>query len=415
MRILWLSPYFPVPLSGAGTRVYHLLKALAESSEIDLIAVAPSVELSGDLKRSVEAGCRSVTLVAPAVQSRRHKRLLQLRSIVSSHPAQYWMIYSQAMQDQIDLALRTRIYDMVVLEHSFMGYYGVAHGVPIVLDQHNVESEILLRSGQREETRLRRAYNRLEYRRYLTDERRICRQVNLIQAASARDREAMMAWGAMPPSVVVPNGVDTEFFSNRGWPAESGPPVVVFTGTMNYLPNSQAILNFAARIWPLVLERVPSARLEVVGQSPPAEVLALADNPSITVTGFVPDVRPYLSRSTAVIAPLLIGGGTRLKILEALSMERVVVSTSLGCEGIDVENGRHLLVADDPAVFADRLVEVLSEPERYRVLARAGRQRVEELYDWQALGCRMEHAVREMLGSSCLSSSGMKPGQIVGP
>jgi polysaccharide biosynthesis protein PslH len=412
MRILWLSPYFPVPLSGAGTRVYQLLTALAKSSEIDLIAVAPSLDLPDDLKRSVAAACRSVTLVPAVVHSRRHKRFLQLRSVVGRRPAQYWMFFSREMQAHIDRALTTHSYDVVVLEHSFMGYYALPRHIPTVLDQHNVESEILLRSAEREGSLLRRTYNRLEYRRFISDERRICREVDLIQAASGRDRDAMLAWGAMPPSTVIANGVDTDFFRCREDTSDPERPVVVFTGTMSYLPNIQAILYFTDQIWPAIVQRVPNARLEVVGQSPPPDVLALARDPRIEVTGFVPDVRPYLSNAGAVIAPLLIGGGTRLKILEAMSMERPIVSTSLGCEGIDVQDGRHLLIADEPGAFADRLVDVLNDPQRYRMLGHAGRQLVEESYDWQSLGRQMDDAIRALVHSG-QSNGGRRPAQTV--
>ena len=398
LRILWLSPYFPAPLSGAGTRVYYLLKGLAESCEIDLISGEPAGDLPEGFKHAVFDACRSVQLVPPTVHSRRHKRYLQLRSLVSRHPAQYWMFYSSRMQSCIDEAVAMHEYDLVILEHSFMGYYARSRSIASVLDQHNVESEILLRSGARERSPLRRAYNRLEYLRYRSDERRVCAAADLILAASGRDREEMLSWGGMPTCLVIANGVDTTYFApveERG--GEAHGPSVVFTGTMNYSPNIEAVLFFASQIWPDVVARVPSATLEIVGQSPPPEVLALRRNPGINVTGFVPDVRPYLAGAGAVVAPLRIGGGTRLKILEAMAMGKPVVSTTLGCEGIEVQNGRHLMIADDAGDFADRVVGVLNDQEGYRRMGQEGRRLVEEQYDWGALSKRMEEGIRALL------------------
>lgn len=395
MHLLWLTPYLPAPIFGGGTRVFNLIRALAPRCEIDLIASGDEQPAALAELRSL---CRRVEIASPAISSRRHKRLLQIKSLVSRRPSQYWMTYSPAMQECIDLALRAVTYDVVILEHSFMGYYALPTGSPTVLDQHNVESEILFRASRNERSLIRRAYNLLEYWRYRSDEERICRAADLILATSTHDRDAMRSWGRVPPCTVVPNGVDTSYFA----PMEDGdggdqPASLVFTGSMHYAPNTEAMLYFAAEIWPLIQQQAPEVSLKIVGGAPPAEIRQLADLPNVTVTGSVPDVRPYLANAQVIVAPLRIGGGTRLKILEAMAMGRAIVSTSIGCEGLEVQNGRHLLVADEPSEFATRVTELLRDPARRADLGREGRRLVEERYDWRALGAQMEAALHELL------------------
>jgi glycosyltransferase involved in cell wall biosynthesis len=201
----------------------------------------------------------------------------------------------------------------------------------------------------------------------------------------------------MPPCVVIPNGVDTAHFS-RPTDYPEDPNSLVFTATMNYGPNAEAALFFVRAIWPLIRAQLPEANLKIVGHGPPPEVWQLNNESGITVTGTVPEVRPYLASAQVVIVPLRVGGGTRLKIVEALSMERAVVTTSLGCEGLGAEDGRHLVVANEPAEFARRVVTLLREPARRAALGRAGRQFVQERYDWRAIGGDLRAALVRLSG-----------------
>lgn len=404
-RILWLSPYLPVPISGAGTRVFNLLKVLAKTCKIDLIAGSLRAEERGETFDEVSSLCRTVQVVPRTVRSTRHKRLLQLKSLFSRHPMQYSIFYSAEFQKRLSQAVAECAYDVVILEHSFIGYYALPKGTPTILDQHNVESEILFRSGQRERSAVRRVYNLLEYWKYHSDERRICRNAGLLLATSRRDCETMLSWGDVPRCVVIPNGVDSTYFS----PMENGEDspkrvTVLFTGTMDYSPNTEAMLYFVGQIWPLIREKVPEASLQIVGRSPPPAIVKLDAFADVEVTGSVPDVRPYLAASQVVVAPLRIGGGTRLKILEALAMARAVVSTSLGCEGLELQNGQHLLVADDPVDFASSVASLLRDPARREMIGAEGRHLVEGLYDWQALGTRMEEVLRDFVQGQASTS-----------
>lgn len=396
MRILWLTPYLPLPTFGGGTRVFNLIKALAVTCEIDLIA---SDEISDEASLALlRPFCRHLEVLPRPGRGRARKRLLQVRSLASRKSAQHWLLHSGEVQARIDDLTRAHQYDAVILEHSFMGCYTLPAGVPIVLDQHNLESDILWRSSQRERSALRRVYNLAEYRKYCREEQAICCSSRLILTTSTRDRDMMRDWWRdLPDCVVVPNGVDGDYFAPDSIEhTDCRPGSVVFVGAMHYAPNTEAMLFFVERIWPRIQQRAPQTSLTIAGGSPPREIRQLEQRPNITVVGQVPDVRPYLANAQVVVAPLRIGGGTRLKILEAMAMERPVVSTAIGCEGLDVKDGEHLLIADDPETFADRTVALLQDPKQCAALGRAGRRLVEQAYDWHALGAQMATAIGEL-------------------
>jgi len=171
---------------------------------------------------------------------------------------------------------------------------------------------------------------------------------------------------------------------------------IIFTGTMNYYPNIDAVLYFARECWPLILSQVPNATWQIVGKDPTPEVSDLAELPGITVTGSVPDVTCYLAAATVAIAPILIGGGTRLKILEALAMRKAVVTTSRGCEGLSIIPGKHLIVADQAQAFAQAVVDLMQDRERRKALGNAGRALVEAVYSWERCGAQAVRALEKI-------------------
>lgn len=396
MQILWLTPYWPLPIFGGGTRVYNLIKSLASTCQIDLLAYARAEQVGSAALAELRSFCRSVEAVPMPASSRMRRRLLQSKSLVSRRTSQYWTYYSSHMQERIDTALRATEYDVVILEHSFMGYYAVGDKALTVLDQHNVESDIYHRAARLERSVSRRAYNLLEYVKYRPDEQRICRAADVILAASDCDAHTMKRWGSLPLIVVVPNGVDCAYFSPRSCSdIVSASASVVFVGSMHYAPNAEAMLHFCDEVWPLIRAGAPDATLRIVGGDPPPEVRHLDQLPGVVVEGYVPDVRPYLEGAQVVVAPLRIGGGTRLKIVEALAMGRAIVSTTLGCEGLDVEDGHHLVVADQSADFAAQVIALLGDADRRMKLGRNGRQLAVDLYDWPAIGRRLDATLRE--------------------
>jgi glycosyltransferase involved in cell wall biosynthesis len=208
------------------------------------------------------------------------------------------------------------------------------------------------------------------------------------------------------PVAVVPNGVDLELF--RASPAATEPFTAVFNGVLDYRPNLDAALYLVDEIWPLVRRRCPLAQLLLVGRGSAADRRRL-EREGVAVTGEVPDVRPYLERATVVLVPIRMGGGTRLKVVEGLAMGKAMVSTSLGCEGIAVRDGEHLLVADTPGDFAAAVVSLLEDPATARALGLAGRALMEESYSWELAGARLEGLYRGLAPCSTGSSSAELP------
>ena len=236
------------------------------------------------------------------------------------------------------------------------------------------------------------AYSFVQWRKLATYERRVCRAADRVVAVSEVDREALLRLAPGLAVTVVPNGVDLDFNRPGSVPpaAGMGPHALVFTGKMDYRPNVDAVTWFADAVLPLILAQAPDAHFYIVGQQPHERVKALAGRPAITVTGRVPDVRPYIAGAGVYVVPLRIGGGTRLKVLEAMAMGQAIVSTRLGCDGFAFEDGREVRFADDPAAFAGAAVALLRERASAAALGRAARAYVEANFGWDALVPKLE-------------------------
>jgi sugar transferase (PEP-CTERM/EpsH1 system associated) len=406
VRILVVAPYPPYPPRfGGAARIYHLLRVLARDHRITLLSFA-SPDEAAEMGPLADLGIEVHTVPRAPARSPRRKRLYQLRSLVGRTYSHY-SLWSPRMAAGLDGLLSRRRFDVVQLEFGDLaGSYAVAPGPLRVLDEHNVEYRFMERLERQERSRLRRLFYRLEARKLRDDELAACRRADAILTTSDVDRATLAPDVGATPIRVVPNGVDTTFFTPG--PPGNGRPRLVFTGAIDYQPNTDAVLHFCAEIWPRVRRAAPEATLAIVGKDPPPAVLALAGE-GVTVTGTVPDVRPWMQSATAFVVPLRTGGGTRLKILEALASGRAVVSTSLGCEGLEVTPGRDILVADEPAAFADAVLRCVGDPALRARLGAAGRALVEERYRWEAIGANLADFYQELLARRRQHPTGEQP------
>ena len=250
-----------------------------------------------------------------------------------------------------------------------------------VLDEHNIEYDIVRRTAGAEASALRRAYSAIEWRKVRREERHAWSHLDGCTLTSVRDQHMLLADEPTARTAVVPNGVDLDFFR----PAPASLPretqTLLFFGAIDYYPNTDAVLFFLNDVLAQLVARYPHLRVCIVGRKPPESILS-QQSLGVEVTGVVDDIRPWLDRADVVIVPLRIGGGTRLKILEAMAMGKAMVSTSLGAEGLDVVPERDLLFADDAAAFAAQIGRLLDDPALGRRIGAAARRVVEARYGW---------------------------------
>lgn len=374
-------------------RNFQLLSQLATEDDVTLLTFGGSDVDSRDVA-ALRRVAAEVHTVDPPGMAWRWKRQTQALAMLTPLPYQHLMFRSHALRRLIDGFSRERPFDLVQVEFSQLAQYDFGDSTPVVLDEHNIEYELLQRVSRVEASMVRKVYSGAEYLKVRRAEIRTWRRVAGCVFTSEREREIAAAVAPRTPCIVIANGVDVDFFQPAEAPARS--ENIVFTGTQDYRPNADAAAYFVRSILPLVLRERPGATFTIVGKDPPREVRELA-SAAVEVTGTVGDVRPHLAGAAVAVAPLRMGGGTRLKILEALAMGKAVVSTSIGCEGLNLRSGEHLLVADPPELFARRIVDLLSDRVAARALGESGRRFVEREHAWPTVAGRLREFHTEVL------------------
>lgn len=372
-------------------RNYQLTRQLAERHDVTLVSYARPEDEAGIATLGERLPVRAVRRRQP---TRLARRLGQVRSLAGREPFAARILRSNEMQTAIDDVCSTVDFDVIQVESSTMCNFSFPDGIPVVVDEHNIEYELYRRLYEGERSRLRRAFNGLEYLRVRRFEERCWTEANACVVTSHREEPAVRATAPSTETAVVPNGVDLEYFAP--WTRETQSLSVVFNGVLNYRPNLDAATHLVEEVWPLVLGRCPSARLLIVGHAPEQAARAL-QRPTVEVTGSVPDIRPYLGGAEVVAVPIRLGGGTRLKVVEALAMAKPMVSTTLGCEGLDVVDREHALIADDADSFAARILELFDSAPLRRRLGAAGRALAAEHYSWHLAGDRLDALYRRVV------------------
>lgn len=399
MKILFVTPCLPSPPgSGAARRMHSLISGLARSHSVSVLSLIQPGEDHTVYLSATRQYCDEVVTVENDRYglSNAGKRSLQLRSLGSPNSYERLVHHRPALQAALDRMLERMHYDIINVEFTQMAYCRFPGTAKLVLDEHNIEYDIQYRTFAAETGAARKLYNYMNYVKLRREEQGAWRRFDGCAVTSARDQQMMLHDLPQLRTAVVPNGVDTSFFCPRDTTPE--PQTLVFFGAIHYYPNRDGLLFFLHEVMPRLKERYPLLKLVIVGPSPPDEISRLAGE-DVTITGFVDDVRPYLERASMVIAPLRIGGGTRLKILEAMAMGKAVVSTQLGAEGIDVTDGQDILLADTAGEFAAQVGLLLDEPALARRLGGAARHLVARTYDWQVSVRRLEDFYQALLGS----------------
>lgn len=397
MKILVLSPYPPYPPRGGGAlRVYNLVRGLAGRHEVTLLSFAPDAAAVAGMAPLREQ-CRVATVLGPP---RRSLARRALTTVVSPLPDMALRNAAPAYTEALSRLLAAQRFDVVLAESIEMAGCALAArglGPRLVLDQFNAEYLLQRRAALTDLRRLALPgglYSLIQWRKLARYETRLLKTLDRVLVVSAEDRAALRRLHPDADPAVVPNGVDSEAVRPGVVRGDYGPASLVFTGTLDFRPNIDALGWFVDEVLPLVRRRRPDARLLVVGRAAGPAVRALGDGEAVEVVGEVPDVRPYIDGSAVYVVPMRIGGGSRLKLLEALAMEAPVVSTPMGAEGVEgLRDGEQLLVAASPAAFAAAVLRLIERPALGADLGRAGRAHVVTHYDWRVIVPRLEEAL----------------------
>lgn len=374
VRVLYLAARFPFPaLKGDQVRAYHQLRLLGKRHRITLVAFSEGPVAPGD-RAHVEGFCERVVTVPIA---RTHMARALATNALSPLPLQALLYRVPAMRSALR-GLHGERFDLVHVQLARMAQHAADVDAPAVLDLIDALSLNMQRraAAQRGPLRALFAHEAARMRRY---ERRLCETFAAVTVVSPVDRDAI---GPYANLAVNGNGVDADAFAPGREPRTPG--ALVFSGNMGYFPNVNAVTWFAQAVLPHVKAEVPEVTFTIVGTQPPAAVRALAArDPAITVTGFVDDVRPYLARATACVAPMRTGTGMQNKVIEAMACGTPLVATPFALGAIAATHERELLVADDTAAFAAQTVRLLRDAALRERLAGAARTLVERRYSWE--------------------------------
>jgi sugar transferase (PEP-CTERM/EpsH1 system associated) len=400
MKILWLSANLLLPLDKGGKlRTWHLMRHLARRHDITYVSFADPDQPESD-RTGMSEVCSELITVPRRERQKSGPRFLAsvARHLLDPVPYAVAQYRSAEFRRAVRSTLARTDFDRVVCDFLVPAINLPSQlPCPALLFTHNVEAEIWRRHAATAQGWLRKKLYAVQWARMQRFERRTLRRFGRVLAVSALDRATFARLypdSTAAPVSVIPTGEDTAYFTPQ--PADpSGPARIVFTGSMDWLPNVDGVLHFVRTILPLIRSEQPDVVFTIVGRSPTAEIRRLAAEPSIEVTGSVDDIRPYLAASTVNVVPLRIGGGTRLKIFEAMAAGRAVVSTTIGAEGLPAEPGRHLLLEDDPAAFARAVITLLRNPAQRREMEAAARTLVTTRYDWAAAAAIFEQALAD--------------------
>ena len=407
MKVLWLAHAIPYPpRAGFLLRSYNLLRELSRWQQVDLVAFIqepwltttfPSVREGLEAcRRALGEYCSSMTfLPIDRLRHRWGKPSTGLRALLTGSTYTTSWLVSAPARAAIQRILADGRHDLIHCDTIGLApYRDLSASVPATLTHHNIESHMMLRRADNAGNFLAREYFREEGRRLKDFERKVAGRFAAHITCSDLDRQRLHEIIPDANTVVVPNGVDCEYFASEGRPVR--PRSLVFVGTMNWYPNIQAMVYFLREIWPGLKARVPAVTLDIAGSNPPESLVQMARSlPDVTVHGYLPDVRPLIDSAAVYVCPIRDGGGTKLKILDAFAMRKCVVAHPIACEGIEVTDGKDIVLASTPTEFIREIESLLGDDPRRNELGRAARSLVESRYSYREIGARFNETLEE--------------------
>lgn len=388
LKVLFFSQRYPYPMdTGGKIRTGKTLEYLRNIFDVTLIS---NIEIPKDqdyvgFAKNLCAEFHPV----PWKEFRKYSIGFYLKVLLRSfsrYPVTVINDYSKDLEGILQRLLRQDKYDVVVCDFLQPSINCLnVRGIPMVLFQHNVEAVIPRRHFEVAGDTVSKLFWWIQWKKMQRYEGMACRHFQAVVAVSDKDKRHFEEEYAATNVYAIPTGVDTSYFVPPDRPANGN--TLVFTGSMDWLPNEDGIIFFVTEILGRIKQRLPDIKLAVVGRNPSRKLLkALGPYPEVEVVGRVEDIREYIARHAVYVIPLRIGGGTRIKAYEAMAMGQAIVSTTIGVEGLPVKDGEHLILADSPVHFADATIMLLENPERRRRLGKAARDYVEANFGWDKAG-----------------------------
>jgi len=377
-----------------------MLREVAKYHEVDLIAfnqndlispLFPSVDQGvNEARKELGSFCNKLEfLQIPQDQSKIGKYTLAFRSIFTSDPYTVNWLKSDEYAKVLQEFIEEGSYDLIHFDTiSLIPYFKYAEGVSTVLDHHNIESHMLLRRADNESNTLKKWYYRQEGKRLERQEKNICPRFSLNITCSKVDADRLEVIAPGSKVEEVPNGVDVNYFKpDTNIQQELS---LIFVGTLSWYPNIEAVHFIADEIWPLLKNELPDVSIDIIGANPPEDIVKLSrKDPSFRVHGFVEDVRPFMDRALVYICPINDGGGTKLKILDALSMRKAIVAHPIACEGINVTDGRNVLFAEDSAQYISAIKRLIEDADFRNRIGDEARTLAEDEYSYMKIGKKL--------------------------
>jgi glycosyltransferase involved in cell wall biosynthesis len=398
MKILWLSHLVPYPPKGGVLqRSYHLLRQLSRYHDVDLLAfhqkdlMAPLVTSPAqgiiDARTHLTTFCRRVEFFdIPCDKSSLSKNLLALKSLITKYPYTLNWLLSDQYEKRIGELIATENYDFVHFDTiSLAPFKNACNGVSTSLDHHNIESHMLFRRAGKERNILKKLYFIQEAKRLEKFEKYYCPLFTFNFTCSEVDSERLKL--ITPASLVhtIPNGVDISYFDPI--PAERKSNRLLFIGRLNWYPNIEAVNFIALNIWPKLKQAIPGIKIDIIGANPPGNIVNISkSDPDFRVHGFVDDILPFFKQAKCYICPIKDGGGTKLKILDALSMGMAIIADPIACEGIDVEDHQNVIFAESADEYINGIRLIIEQDVLRETIQNNSRMLAVDRYSFEKIG-----------------------------
>lgn len=402
-KILWLSHLVPYPPKGGVLqRSYNLIREVSRYNDVTLLAfnqtsLVGSLELLQEAKAHFSTFCKvEDVVIIPSEASRVKKLLLLLKGLLPTKTYTVEWLQSKLFEQKLEALLTREHFDVIHVDTiSLVPYVTKYKDIKIVLNHHNIESLMLLRRAENEKNWLKKIYFWQEGKKLMRFERKLCGSFSLNVTCSHLDTDRLKTIAPNIKCIDVPNGVDLQYFQ----PVDVAKveKSLIFAGGLSWYPNLDAMNFFLSKVWPQLVVEIPTISFTIIGRNPPEWMLALqAEYPNLKVTGFVDDVRPYLSQAHIYICPIRDGGGTKLKVLDALAMRMPLVADPIACEGIDVIDGESVIYATTPEDYVDSIKRLINDPVLCKKISDTGATIIHQNYSFESLGKKLSDAYHQL-------------------